>query len=376
MKKVLFVATVVRTHINEFHLPYIKKFHELGWQVDVAAKNDFLPKDMLVIPDCDNFYDIDFHRNPVSIYNYSAYSKLRNLLQEQHYNLLICNTPVGGVLSRLAARKSYETKVVYIAHGFHFFKGNIWYKNFIFHNIEKWAAKYTDCLLTINREDYEAAKKFTLRTKDNVYLINSIGCDLNKFFIARDKKQIRRKNNIKDDCFVVINVAELIKRKNYQVAIKAFLKANIPNSVFMICGSGREEEKLRSFVKKMGAENRVVFMGYRNDIPELLYAADCLLFPSKREGLGMAIVEAMATGLPVIVSDIRGPQDCMVKGKSGFAYEPADIDGFASGLQRIYNMSDSERQRIGAFNREHSKTFSVDDVLVQVFDIYKQCGYL
>ena len=376
MKKVLFVATVVRTHINEFHLPYIKKFHELGWQVDVAAKNDFIPEDTLVIPYCDNFYDIDFYRNPLSIHNYLAYYKLHSLLQEQCYDLLICNTPVGGVLSRLAARNISGIKVVYIAHGFHFFKGNIWYKNVIFHTIENYVAKYTDCLLTINQEDYEAASKFTLRTKDNVHLINSIGCKLDRFYKGKDKRQIRQKNNIKENAFVVVNVAELIKRKNYPVALKAFAKADIPDSIFMIIGSGADEDKLKKMANKLGIDERVSFMGYRNDVPDLLRAADVLLFPSRHEGLGMAIVEAMAAGLPVLVSDIRGPRDCIVKGKSGFAYNPNDVNGFANGLQCIYKMSDDEKQKIRTFNQEHSKKFSIDDVLTHVFGIYERCGYL
>ena len=375
MKKVLFVATVVKQHINEFHLPYIKKFKELGWQVDVAAHNDFSPQSMLVIPGCDNYYDISFTRNPLSWKNIVAYYQLKKIISVERYNLVICNTPVGGAIGRMAGRTMSTCKMVYICHGFHFFQGNKWYKNVLYRSIEHFLARYTDCLLTINSEDYEAARQFSLRNPNNVYQINSIGCDLNRFNLPPCTKNIMRNRlGISTNSFVVITVAELNKNKNQRAGIDAFYKASIPNSVYILCGSGDSEYDLKKRVQSLGLGNRVLFLGYRHDVPELLMMADCFLFTSRREGLSMATVEAMSVGLPVLVSDIRGPRDCMVADKSGYRYHPLDVDGFAAGLRKIYSMDDVQKKAIQDFNISHSKKFGIEHVVADVFNIYRKIG--
>lgn len=376
MKKVLFIATVVKNHINEFHLPYINKFKSLGWQVDVAAHNDFTPKDDLNIPGCDKYYDINFTRTPLSWQNIVAYKQLKKIIDVEKYNLIICNTPVGGAMGRMAGRNVSISKIVYICHGFHFFQGNKWYRNIVYRGVEWLLARYTDCLLTVNHEDYEAAKRFPLRIPGNVHRINSIGCDLHRFDLPPCTKHIMRKKlGISMDAFVVITVAELNRNKNQHTAIEAFYKAAIPNSVYILCGSGNSEQELKEQVRALGMENRVLFLGYRQDVPELLNMADCFLFTSRREGLPMATVEAMSVGLPVLVSDIRGPKDCMVVEKSGYRFQPLDADGFAAGLRKIYNMTDTQKNTMRKFNISHSKKFAIEDIVDNVFDIYRRSGF-
>ena len=374
MKKVLFIATVVKKHINQFHLPYMKKFIELGWSVDVAAKNDFWPRENLSIPYCQHFWDIPFVRNPLSLQNIKAYYMLMDILRREKYNLIICNTPVGGALGRLAAKKISDTKVVYIAHGFHFFRGNKWYKNFVFYNVERFLARYTDCVITINEEDFKAAKKFNLRNSRHVYKIDGIGCNIKRNFgSSGNKKDVF---GIKNDDFVVITVAEMIPRKNYITALRAFAKANISNSKYLIVGSGKHKTKLKALTRKLDIEDKVIFLGYREDVLQLLNLADVFLFPTYQEGLGMAIVEAMSAGIPVLVSNVRGSIDCMIPGKSGFAYSPNDVNGFANGLLKISNMTKNEIKKIEEFNKEYSKRFDIDLVLDTMFDIYKKSGVL
>ncbi len=373
MKKVLFVATVVKMHINEFHLPYMQEFKKRGWQVDVAAQNDFVPKELINIPYCDHFYEVEFKRNPLSIRNIFAYKKIKEILTINQYDLLICNTPVGGAVARKAGSEISNLKIVYICHGFHFFKGNSLYKNLIFFSVEKFLSRYTDCILTVNEEDFEVAKKFTLRNEGNVYKINSIGCNISKVNKSNvSKSDVRRELGIEENAFVVITVAELNKNKNQRTSIEAFAKANLPNSVYLLCGCGQSEKELKEISKKLNIESRVKFLGYRNDVARLLKISDCFLFPSRREGLPMSVVEAMAAGLPLLVSDIRGIRDCVVGEKSGFLYAPNDIDGFKNGLIKVYKMNEEIRNTIKMFNVDQSKKFDINRVVKDVFTIYEE----
>lgn len=162
MKKVLFVATVVKTHIMEFHIPYLKMFKEMGWETAVAAKNDYEVPEDCVIPYCDTYYNIQFERNPMALGNIKAYKCLKKVIDEGEYDIIHCHTPVGAMMTRLAAKQARKkgTKVLYTAHGFHFFKGASAVNWLVYYPVEKWLSRYTDVLITINKEDYARAQTF------------------------------------------------------------------------------------------------------------------------------------------------------------------------------------------------------------------------
>lgn len=212
-KKVLFVATVVKTHINTFHLPFLKMFKEHGWEVHVAAKNDFIGEPC-VIPNCDQYFDINFMRSPFSKQNFSAYKQLRKIILENKYDIIHCHTPVAGVLARLAARNSKDTTVIYTAHGFHFYKGAPLLNWLIYYPVERFCARFTDKLITINKEDYNRAKSWSLRDNGKVYYVPGVGVDIEKFNKKSiDREDKRKELGIKEDEKVILSVGELIKRK-------------------------------------------------------------------------------------------------------------------------------------------------------------------
>lgn len=179
-KKVLFVATVVKTHINVFHLPYLKMLKEMGYKTYVAAKNDFV-NEPCVIPYCDNYIDIPFERNPLNKNNISAYRMLKKVIDKENFDIIHCHTPVGGALTRIAARKSRKkgTKVIYTAHGFHFYKGAPLKNWLMYYPAERFCSYFTDALITINKEDYALAQRKMKAQK--IYYIPGVGIDLNKF---------------------------------------------------------------------------------------------------------------------------------------------------------------------------------------------------
>lgn len=365
-KKVLFTATVVKTHINVFHLPYLKWFREQGYEVHVAAKNDFV-NEPCIIPNCDKFYDINFARFPFSIANIKAYKQLKKIIKENNYDIIHCHTPVAGVLTRLAARNSKNTTVIYTAHGFHFLKGAPLLNWLIYYPVERFCAKFTDKLITINKEDYERAKKFSLRNNGNVYYVPGIGIDIEKIKNTKvDIQQKKKELGIPEKIPVLLSVGELNKNKNHIVVLNALSKLKDKRFIYLICGRGVLKEYLEEKIKEFGLENKVMLLGYRNDITEILKIADLFIFPSKREGLPVSLIEAMAADLPAIASNVRGNRDLISKEN---LFEPDDADSLVSLIEKqLDNIGNSKRSKVAYKNLEK---YSLKNVLKQMAEIYK-----
>lgn len=370
MKKVLFVATVVRLHINMFHKPFIKWFHDQGWQVDVAANNDYENKDECIIPYCDNFYCIPFERSPIKKGNLIAYKQLKQLIDSNNYDIIHCHTPMGSVITRLAVGKARRngTKVVYTAHGFHFYNGSPMLNWLVYYPIERILAHRTDLLITMNQEDYKRALNFKAK---KVAKVNGVGLNLNKFkMISDDEKQrLREQLNLKENDFFAISVAQLIKRKNHIVLIEAVARLNNPKFHLFICGDGIQEKELKQRVNELNLQNQIHFLGFRKDIYQLCSAADLFLFASLQEGLPVAIMEAMACGLPIIASEIRGNTDLITAEKGGYLVQPTDVGKFADRIEFVMD-NRSEIGRMEAYNLKKIRNYSEKKVMEQMVELY------
>lgn len=371
MKKVLFVATVVRLHINMFHKPFIKWFHDQGWQVDVAANNDYKNKDECVIPYCDNFYCLPFERSPFRKGNLDAYFQLKKLLEKENYDIIHCHTPMGSVITRLAAGKARKrgTKVIYTAHGFHFFKGAPMLNWLIYYPVERILAHRTDLLITMNQEDYKRSQTFKAK---QTALVNGVGLDLHKFIEAspEEKHEVRRAFRLKDDDIFAISVAQLIKRKNHMVLIQAVAKLHNPHFHLFICGDGVQEAELRAKAKELGVEHQIHFLGFRKDVYKISSAADLFLFASLQEGLPVAIMEAMACGLPIVASKVRGNYDLIDQGKGGYLGNPMNVDGFVKAIHKI--TENKERlEKMKRYNLKKVQKYSIDAVVQQMAELYQ-----
>lgn len=366
-KKVLFTATVVKTHINVFHLPYLKWFKEQGYEMHVAAKNDFV-NEPCIIPNCDKYYDINFARFPFSKANINAYKQLKKLIQENNYEIIHCHTPVAGVLTRLAARKSKNTTVIYTAHGFHFFKGAPLLNWLIYYSVERFCARYTDKLITINKEDYERAKRFKLRKNGKVYYVPGVGINLEKIENLKvDIKQKKKELVIPEDIPVLLSVGELIKRKNYKTVLKALSQIKDKNFIYLICGRGVLMEYLHNLTKQLGLESKVKFLGFRKDIAEICKTADLFIFPSYQEGLPVALMEAMACELPVIASNVRGNRDLIAKEN---LFEPEDIAALTNLIKKQLELINQHKLRKVTY--KNLEQYSLQNVMKQMADIYEE----
>lgn len=308
MKKVLFTATV-DSHILQFHIPYLKMFKEKGYEVHVATNGTE------EIPYCDIKHLISFERSPIKINNLKAIKDLKKIIDKENFDIIHCHTPMGSVVTRIAAKKARKrgTRAIYTAHGFHFFKGAPILNWIIFYPIEKYLSKYTDCLITINQEDYELAKrKFKAK---QVELVHGVGVDENKFnfeMTPQEKHELRESLGLKDDDFVIIYVAELSKRKNQGMLIKAvkeLIDEGKTNLKVLLPGTDSMNGYYQKMSKDLGIEENIKFLGYRKDIPKLLKISDLYVSTAKQEGLPVNIMEAMFCELPIVATDCRGNSD-------------------------------------------------------------------
>ena len=334
MKKVLFVATVT-LHINAFHIPYLKMFKEKGYEVHVASSGNEK------IEYCDKHYNLPFERFPLKWNNYKTYKELKKIIKENNYEIIHCHTPVGGLLTRLAARKFRKngTKVFYTAHGFELFIGAPIKNWIVFFPVEWFLAKYTDTLITINKEDYELAqRKFNKRCK-NIKYVHGVGIDREKFDIKitdMEKKVLKDSIGLKENDFVLTCIARLDKNKNQIFLLKVIeeLVKDYCNIHLLLAGKDELNGYYQSIAKKMKIDSNVHFLGNRNDIPKLLKITDIVLSASKREGLPVNVMEAFASRVPVVALRCRGMEDLIVENKNGFIVN-SKIE-FINSIKKIY----------------------------------------
>ena len=337
MKKVLFIATVVKTHIMEFHIPYLELFGKNGYEVHVAARNDYDNKEDCNIPYCDNFFDLPFERSPFKRDNLIVFKELKKVIDSNEYEIIHCHTPIGGAIGRLTAKRARDngTKVIYTAHGFHFYKGaplNNWV---LYYAAEKILARDTDVLITINEEDYNTAVKKKFKA-GRIEYVRGVGIDLDKFIpqTSGEKKELRKQYSYSDEDFILICVAELNHNKHQDLLIymMAKLVKKIPNIKLLLVGRGELFDEYFELIKTLGIESNVKILGYRNDVSNLMKLSDVAVSSSRREGLPLSVMEAMATGLPLVVSNCRGNRDLVRHDENGFIYEIDNDEEFINSV--------------------------------------------
>ncbi|MGM0777902.1 MAG: glycosyltransferase family 4 protein [Bacillota bacterium] len=366
MKKMLFISNITN-RITNFSLPSIIAIRDLGYEFHLAAncsafKDDATKYNIKV-------HHIDLDRNPFSRKNIKAYRQMLTLIKEENFDVIHCNTPIGGFLGRICGGKMKVPKIIYTAHGFHFYNGAP-FKNNLYKWAEMWMAPFTDAIITMNKEDYQAAQNFKLRNGGNVYYIPGVGVDTKRYQIEGiDKIRIKESLSLKKEDVVLIAMGDLIHRKNYEASIRAVARANNPRLHFLICGKGPKLKSLQSLSRELNVEKQIHFLGFRSDIRELLSIADIFLFTTYQEGLPRAMMEAMASGLPCIASKVRGNIDLIEDGKGGFLCSPNDVEGFANGIN---NLVDDEglRNSMGMKNIETIAKYDVENVIKEMRKIY------
>ena len=339
--KILYTATVL-SHICQFHLPHMKALQEQGHIVHVAAHDNLAVKNGLQLQYCDKFTEIPFDRMPVKPSNFKAYRRLKRLLAEEHYDVILCNTPVGGIVTRLAAKKTRRqgTRVIYMAHGFHFCKGSSRAGWLIYYPIEKYMARYCDLLITVNEEDYALAQeRFGKRTE--IAHIHGVGVDEGRYHpvTAEEQLAMREAEGLSPDDFVILSTGELNENKDQKTLISAaaLMKDRIPHLKVLLAGNGPKEQELREQIAALGLQDVVRLLGYRTDLEQVVPAVDAVVSCSRREGLGLNIIEAMLCEKPVVAAHNRGHDELVADGVTGYLVEPGDCESLADYVLKLYH---------------------------------------
>lgn len=375
--KVLFVATV-RSHIGQFHMPFIKKLKECGCTVDAAYKDNSDDKQGLDTSAIDTVYEVPFSRSPYSLDNIKAYKVLKTILSENDYDAVHCHTPMGAVVTRLAAKSARKNglKVIYTAHGFHFYKGASKFNWIFFYTIEKYLSKFTDCLITINHEDYNLAKSKSFKA-DRILYVPGVGVDLSEFSpkTEEQKQRLRKEYGYSDADFIMIYPADFCERKNQMILLKALkiVTEKHKNVKLFLPGLQTYMAECEQFCRDNYLTDNVEFMGYRRDIYKLDAIADISVSSSRQEGLPINLIEAMALGNPIIATDVRGNNDLVQNGVNGYLIPLNDCELMADKINELIE----NPNLVVNFGRESLKQvnkYSVDAVLEDMVDIYKSLG--
>ena len=380
MKRVLMLASVA-SMIDQFNMPNIALLRKLGYEVDVAC--NFIEgntcsdervaelkqklQDMHV-----RCYQIDFARNIKHMgQNMRALRQVEGLMKQNGYAFCHCHSPIGGVVARIAGHRT-KTKVIYTAHGFHFYQGAPVMNWLVYYPVEKMLSRWTDVLITINHEDYKLAKK-KFKMKKLTY-VPGIGIDTQRESLSQKEKEEKRKElGIPQDAFLITNAAEFTPNKNQKTVIEAIEQLHNPNIYFVMCGIGQKKAELEQYVKEHGLEEHIRFVGFRNDLHEILQTSDCFVLSSFREGLSVALMEAMAEGLPVVCSRIRGNVDLIKVGEGGILISPQKRDEYINAFKKLYNMKNEsfgQFLHMGEINRKMIYIFGRKNVENHMKAIY------
>lgn len=370
MNKILYIATS-DVHLATFHTPYLKWLGENGVQVDIVVEN----RGNIEFEGVTNTFYLDFPRSITNKKLISSYKSLKKIIDLGNYNLIHCHTPIPSMVTRLASReaRSKGAKVLYTAHGFHFYKGAPISRWLVYYTAEYVLSKFTDAIITINKEDYDYVNNKMLH-RDS-YHIKGIGVDSSRFMPLNneEKKNKRIELNLDPNQFILLYVAEFIPRKNHEFIIRAVqsLKKTIPNLQVLFAGKGELLDRMKALSKELKVENDIKFLGFRKDVHLLSAIADVGISSSKHEGLGLGLTEEMFCKVPIIASYDRGHKEMVIQGINGFMFKQGNTEEFIKYVNQLYQ-DENLRLKMGEEAYIKAQEFEIKNSLNAMKDIYNK----
>jgi glycosyltransferase EpsD len=360
-KKAMLFAATTCSHIYHFMLPFMKMMSAKGYDVDVIATKDHTYKKLMEHSYIKKLYLVDISRNPFNIKNIQSYKEIKTILINNNYNIVHTNTPIMSFYLRLAARKLIKTKVVYMAHGFHFFKGSPLRNWLLYFPAEYLASRFTDDLITINNEDYCIASKWFKTCK--IHYISGTGIDLSKY-----KKTVENKNKTN----VIICVSEFIERKNHKQIILALshIIKEIKDVKVWFVGCGKLVEQCKDLANHLEVQDYIKWLGFRYNIPDLLNKADLAVLTSYHEGVPRFLLEAMACSKPIVATNVRGNRELVMHEQNGYLVNTDDHIALADACIKVLTSNNIEQMGEKSFSI--CRKYDIKIVKKMMLEVYSQ----
>ncbi|WP_057757142.1 glycosyltransferase family 4 protein [Lapidilactobacillus dextrinicus] len=361
--KILQITTISNT-INAFLIPHIEALIAQGHEVELACRIENPLDNRLSHL---KRHDISFQRNPLATDNLQAYFQLKQLFKQTHYDIIHTHTPNASVITRLAAHHQ-QSYVVYTAHGFHFYQGAPRINWLAYYNIEKLLAHYTDKIVTINTEDYQRASHFKLKKHGSVHQIPGIGTDIEVVHQPELTDTIKQQYQLTPADKVLVFAAELSKGKNQDMLINVMAQLvaeGHSNYRLFLLGNGPNEAAYRQRIQELNLERNIFLTGLVKDVRPYLDLADVAVSSSLREGLPVNVMEALAYGVPVVITKIRGHVDLLQQPNQGLLI--TNSQEMVQGIKTILNNPQK-------YHAELPATFTVNSSVQAMQKIYAEMG--
>lgn len=373
MKKLLLTCTDLMA--IQFLVPHVKHLSAHGFSVELACSDvgGRMEELRTVLDGIAPLHAVRLVRSPFSPINRKGYGDLKKIIDGSHWDVIWTNEPVMGVMTRLAAKKARKrgAKVIYMAHGFHFYKGAPKKNWLIWYPVEKLMCRYTDELITITQEDYDLA---TEKFPTHVARIHGVGANSAKYRKLSETEcaQLRRELGYAEDERLLLCTGELLPNKNQITAIRATdaLRKKQSNVRLLLAGNGPTLPDLQAEVTALGLREHVDFLGYRTDLERYANIADVIVSCSYREGLPMNIVEGMLLSKPVVASCNRGHRELVVPDVTGYMLPPTDAAAFAEKIAALLNDGNLSA-RMGQAGYKKAQLYADTNVRRELQAVYK-----
>lgn len=375
MKSLLFVTTIPGT-LRAFLQPFARHFQAKGWRVDAMAQG------ISTCPRClqtfDRVWEVEWSRNPLDPQNLIVAPKqIRAAVEQTGYDIVHVHTPVAAFVTRYALnnlRQQGKPKIIYTAHGFHFYRGGKPLKNLSFLALEKLAGRWTDYLVVINREDEEAAKRYGIVPTQRVCYTPGIGVDTEYYSPSAvpeaEVVRVRQELGLSPESPLFLSIAEFNPGKRHQDILKALARLGRSDVHMAFAGTGPLMEQMQQLASDLGMKERVHFLGYRPDVPALIRACVATLLASEREGLPRSVMESLCLEIPVIGTQTRGIRD-LLEGDCGLIVKLGDVEGLAEAMAWMLDHPEAAKM-MGKRGRERMNSYDLRQIIKQYDHLYAQ----
>lgn len=339
--------TNVDFSLRQFLLPLMRAIRARGHEViGVCAEGPLLDT-----PRAEGFrvVGLPLERRVSPLVHWRALRALVRLFRAERPDLVHAHMPISGFLARIAAWWVGVPRVAYTCHGFVFNQEGRWPRRFAGLCMEWIGGRLTDVFTTVSTADADDARRFHIFGRAAVV---GNGRDPQRFRPdGAVRQRVRAAFDVPNAKVVVLAVSRLVWQKGYPELAEAM--RSLPEAELWVVGQRLESDRgpdMNAMLRDAGLGARLRLLGYRDDVADLMAAADIFVLPSRFEALPMSVIEAMLSGLPVVASDIRGPLEQVVPEETGLLVPVADPRALASALRRLAEDA-TLRARMGAAGR-------------------------